>query len=116
MEAPQVPPDDGILQAGKIKLNHAQRRVWCGGKEIHLPRHPYELLHALMLARGNALSRDILCQVAFGHAERSNALAVAAHRLRKMLGEEARKRIVTLEGFGMRMDMDDDPGNGGDEG
>lgn len=77
------------------------------GRPVSLTAKEFELLRALIEARGRVLTREGLLDKVWGydHAVEIESRTVDVHvrRLREKLGSEAR-RIVTVKGVGYRFD------------
>lgn len=87
------------LMACGVSVDPIAKKVMCEGKEIILTAREFELVHALMIAKGRILSREQLEQHLYqwGYEVDSNAIEVHIHHLRKKLKS---KLIVTVRGLG----------------
>jgi DNA-binding response OmpR family regulator len=97
-----------MLRAGGITMDLTRRAVSVSGSPVRLTAKEFELLQALLTARGETLSREDL-------AERTSESDVATEpgsrrmdvhisRLRRKLGAEGR-RIITVRDVGYRFDL-----------
>jgi DNA-binding response OmpR family regulator len=98
-------PLHGTLRAGEIALSIDRRSVTVAGAPIALTLKQFELLKALLLARGAAVARDELLRRVWGYNRsdlRTRTLDSHVLQLRRKLGPEA-WRIETIERFGYRL-------------
>jgi DNA-binding response OmpR family regulator len=97
-----------MLRAGAINMDLTRRAVSVSGSTVRLTAKEFELLQALLSARGETLSREDL-------AERTSESEVATEpgsrrmdvhisRLRRKLGAQGR-RIITVRDVGYRFDL-----------
>lgn len=97
-----------VVHAGGITMDLTRRAVNVSGSPVRLTAKEFELLQALLSAKGETLSRDDL-------AERTSDSDVAAEpgsrrmdvhisRLRRKLGSQGR-RIITVRDVGYRFDL-----------
>lgn len=93
----------GIIDDGGIKLYMDQHRLEVDGKQVDLSPKEFDLLAALMRAKNNVLTREVLCESVWGHGLHDNTRTVDVHvgRLRKKLGKHEH-RIETVERIGYR--------------
>jgi two-component system OmpR family response regulator len=91
-----------VLEAGGLRFDPAERRVWRGDAEIRLAAKELALLELFMRRPGEVLSRYDLLEHAWDMAyeNRSNVVTVHVGRLRQKIGEEA---IETVRGSGYRL-------------
>ena len=96
-----------ILKAGDLTVDLSKIAVTVKGKPIELAAKEFELLKALMKARGRVLSRDHLLDTIWGfdHAAEIQTRTVDVHirTLRKKLKSES-SRIVTVKNYGYRFE------------
>lgn len=94
--------DDAILYCDMLRVLTDEKRVFIGEKEITLTRKEYDILVLLMLNKGRIFSRDeILANVWPDDVyvlDRSVDVNIA--RLRKKLGTDYAKYIVSRSGYG----------------
>ncbi len=95
---------EGVLRSGKLAIDVQQHRVAVEGREVHLTVREYELLLALVRARGAALTRQKLLDEVWGPEYLGGPRTVDIHirRLRAKMPEIAH-RIVTVRGVGYRL-------------
>jgi two-component system OmpR family response regulator len=91
-----------VLEAGDLRFDPAERRVWRDGVEIPLAAKELALLELFMRRPGEVLSRYDLLEHAWDMAyeNRSNVIAVHISRLRQKIGDDA---IETVRGSGYRL-------------
>jgi len=95
------------VQIGELHVDMLARRVCMAGREVGLTPVEYDLLAALVRARGEALSREQLLDRirdrAFDPGDRSIDVHISA--LRRKLGEESRmpRYVETVRGYGYRL-------------
>jgi DNA-binding response OmpR family regulator len=91
---------------GRLVVNRTSREVRMGGTSISCTHTQFELLTALVDARGGVLSRDQLLARARGYEAEADVRTVDAHvkNLRRRLGEDPShpRYIVTVAGVGYR--------------
>jgi DNA-binding response OmpR family regulator len=80
-----------------------QHRLEIDKKPIDLSPKEFDLLVALMRAKNNVLTREVLCETVWGHELYGGTRTVDVHigRLRKKLGRYE-KRLETVERIGYR--------------
>ena len=97
-----------MLRAGGITLDLARRSVNVAGSPVRLTGKEFELLQALLSAKGETLSREDLAErtsESDASAEPgSRRMDVHISRLRRKLGGEGR-RIITVRDVGYRFDL-----------
>ncbi len=94
------------VQAGDLRLEPGQRRVWRGDEEIALTARQFDVLEFLMRRRGQVLSkRDILDGVwEFDFDGDPNIVEVYIGRIRRRIDEPFdRHSIETVRGAGYRL-------------
>ncbi|MCR5808124.1 MAG: response regulator transcription factor [Clostridiales bacterium] len=93
------------LVSGGIVIDCDKRAVTVDGQEIELTFKEYELLYALMSAKGVVQSREKLINTVWGYDFAGETRTVDMHikTLRQKLGENGRS-IVTVRNVGYRMD------------
>jgi DNA-binding response OmpR family regulator len=98
------PAAAGVSAYGRLKLDHSRRSASLDGKDLGLSAYEYAGLAALAAASGRVLSRDQLMDRLRGveHDAGDRSLDVLISRLRKLLGDDARKPrfIKTVYGAG----------------
>jgi two-component system OmpR family response regulator len=95
-----------LLRWRDVEVDPAARTVTRGGKRVNLSASEYNILVALLQARGRVLSRDQLRDRLYGGDAEigSNTVAVYVHQLRRKLGDEV---VLTELGFGYRAGSED---------
>ncbi|MCB4757280.1 MAG: response regulator transcription factor [Elusimicrobia bacterium] len=93
----------GIIEDEGVHLFLDQHRLEIDNKPIDLSPKEFDLLAALMRAKNNVLTREVLCESVWGHELYGNTRTVDVHigRLRKKLGKYE-NRIETVERIGYR--------------
>ena len=98
-----------ILRHADIVIDPARRVARVGDRDLDLTASEFDLLHALVQARGRVMTRDLLIDAVVrtdsvdGIQDRS--IDVYVRRLRSKLGESTREagHIVTVRGIGYRL-------------
>jgi two-component system, OmpR family, response regulator QseB len=87
---------------GSLRVDAARREVTLDGRPVELARREFDVLLALVNARGRILSAAQLQDSLYGFDEAvdSNAINVHIHHLRRKLGADA---IETVRGLGYRL-------------
>jgi two-component system phosphate regulon response regulator PhoB len=97
------------LSVGGLSIDVARRTVRAGAAAVALTLKEFDLLRALVEARGRVLTREFLLERVWGYAAageiESRTVDVHVRRLRVKLGDEGR-RIVTVKGVGYRLEAD----------
>jgi two-component system phosphate regulon response regulator PhoB len=95
------------LVAGALVLDRETHTVRLAGAPLALTPKEFDLLRALLEARGRVLSREYLLDRVWGYARaeeiESRTVDVHVRRLRAKLGPEEH-RIVTVKNVGYRLD------------
>jgi two-component system, OmpR family, phosphate regulon response regulator PhoB len=95
------------LVAGALVLDRETHTVRLAGAPLALTPKEFDLLRALLEARGRVLSREYLLDRVWGYARaeeiESRTVDVHVRRLRAKLGAEEH-RIVTVKNVGYRLD------------
>ena len=104
-EAPEVLKiDDLTIDSSKIK-------VYVKGKPVDLTAKEFELLKALVMARGRVLSRDYLLDTVWGLDQamevETRTVDVHIRTLRKKLKSVA-DHVVTVKNYGYRFQVEDE--------
>jgi two-component system OmpR family response regulator len=98
-----------VLEAGDLRLDPAERRVWRGDTEIELSAREHSLLETFMRRPGQVLSQSQLLEGAWdlGVEQRSNVVEVYVRYLREKLDRPFGVRsIETVRGLGYRLRKD----------
>jgi two-component system response regulator RegX3 len=94
------------IEAGNVRVDTDQRRVFVRGEEIHLRRKEFELLHLLVENAGRVLTRDVLIDRIWGsdYIGDTKTLDVHIKRLRSRVEEDPSEPalITTVRGVGYR--------------
>ena len=97
------------LAVGGITLDGATHQATVSGHPLSLTPKEFDLLRALLEARGRVLSREFLLDRVWGYARageiESRTVDVHVRRLRAKLGPEG-ERILTVKNVGYRLDPD----------
>jgi DNA-binding response OmpR family regulator len=95
---------EGLLRSGELCVDVRHHRVLVGGREVALTLREYELLRALLQARGRVLTRESLLAQVWGpdYLGGQRTVDLHIHRLRFKLPEVA-DRILTVRGVGYRL-------------
>lgn len=107
--AKPAPPAE-VMELDALRVDWGKHLVAVKGKRVELTAKEFELLRALIDARGRVLSRDALLDRVWGY-ERAGEIetrTVDLHisQLRKKLGPVA-ARILTVKSAGYRLAMDE---------
>lgn len=99
-----------LLSVGALRMDFGKRQVAIGDAPVTLTPKEFDLLRALVEARGRVLSREFLLDRVWGYARageiESRTVDVHVRRLRQKLGVEGR-RIVTAKSAGYRFEGGD---------
>ena len=97
----------GPFRVGELALDRAKRRVTLAGRPLRLTATEYRLLHALSLDAGGVATYETLMRRVWGEKGGGNmeALRSAVTKLRRKLGDDARKPryVIGERGLGYRM-------------
>ena len=107
----QVGPDPAEptepFEMGNLSIDYSRRRIQVAGLEVHLTPIEYDLLRALSMNAGRALSHGQLLRRVWNVTTAGDPQVVRTHirRLRRKLGDEADNPtyILTEPGVGYRM-------------
>jgi DNA-binding response OmpR family regulator len=98
-----------VFRLGSLEMDVGKYTVTVGGDAIELTSKEFELLKALIGAKGRVLSRDHLLGSVWGYERaleiESRTIDVHIRRLRKKLGPEG-LRILTVKNVGYRFDTE----------
>lgn len=98
-----------VVKAGALEIDLARYIVSVRRRPVELTAKEFELLKALILAKGRALTREHLLNHVWGYDQaseiESRTVDVHVRRLREKLGPEA-KRIITVKNVGYRFAQD----------
>jgi phosphate regulon transcriptional regulator PhoB len=100
-------PGAAPLRVGALVMDLGTHTVSVGGEVLALTPKEFDLLRALVEARGRVLSREFLLDRVWGYSRaseiESRTVDVHIRRLRVKLGPEGR-RILTVKSVGYRLD------------
>jgi DNA-binding response OmpR family regulator len=105
-----LPGDDSAsLQVGPIKLNLAQRRIACGGREERVTPKQAKLLEMFLRAPGQLLTRKAIIKYVWDTDYTGDTRTLDVHMswLRSVIEPNPRKPryLKTLRGQGYRLDV-----------
>jgi two-component system OmpR family response regulator len=103
-----VATEDSMVEAGGLRLDSAQHRVWtAGGTEITFTATEFRLLRVLMLRPGRVYTRDELMDLAYDGNHHVSGRTLDSHmrRIRQKLREEDLDPIETVHGVGYRLQV-----------
>ena len=97
---------DGAIEIGPLLIDVAARSVQVRGRLIALTKVEFDLLAALAMRAGDAVSRAMLADATLGSEREGDDRGLDVHmsRLRKKLGPAGR-RISTVWGVGYRLEV-----------
>jgi two-component system, OmpR family, KDP operon response regulator KdpE len=99
--------EDGLLEAGELRVDHARRRVTLAGAEVRLTPIEYRLLTALARFPGRVLTHEHLLREVWGptYTSQHHYLRVYMAQLRhKLERDPSRPRLLLTEpGVGYRL-------------
>jgi len=102
-------PAEEVVKAGALEIDLGRYTVSVSKRPVELTAKEFDLLKALILAKGRALTRDYLLDHVWGYQQaseiESRTVDVHVRRLREKLGPEA-KRVVTVKSVGYRFAQD----------
>ena len=100
-------PGAAPLRLGALVIDLGTHTASVGGEALALTPKEFDLLRALVEARGRVLSREFLLDRVWGYSRaseiESRTVDVHVRRLRVKLGREGR-RILTVKSVGYRLD------------
>ena len=101
--------EEEVFKVGSMELDLGRYTVSIRKRAVELTTKELDLLKALVLAKGRALTREFLLDRVWGYERaseiESRTVDVHVRRLREKLGPEA-TRIVTVKNVGYRFDQD----------
>jgi len=102
-------PEEEAFKVGTLEIDLGRYTVSVRKRAVELTTKEFDLLKALVLAKGRALTREFLLDRVWGYEQaseiESRTVDVHVRRLREKLGPEA-ARIVTVKNVGYRFDQD----------
>jgi two-component system response regulator RegX3 len=109
---PTHPDTEAPLEAGHVRVDLDQRRVYVRDEEVRLRRKEFELLRLLLENSGRVLTRDVLIDRVWGtdYIGDTKTLDVHIKRLRSRIEVDpsSPKLITTVRGVGYRFDPGSD--------
>jgi len=107
-------PLEDIQLSRTLRLDGESRQVWVGQREVLPPLSPaqFRLLELLDEEAGRVYSREEVVDTVWGEEEREGvteqAIDALVRRLRERLAEiePDRQYVVTVRGYGFRLDVD----------
>jgi two-component system alkaline phosphatase synthesis response regulator PhoP len=104
----EKPPE--VIKIGSLTIDFSKIKAFIGNKPVELTAKEFELLSALIKAKGRVLSRDYLLDNIWGFDKaveiQSRTVDVHIQTLRKKLKAEA-KRITTVKNYGYRFEREE---------
>lgn len=99
----------GALRVANIHIHPGRRQCFAGNHLVSLTAKEFDLLHELMRAQGNVLTRDVLMDRVWGYHTEATSRTLDTHvrRLREKLGEDG-LYVETVRGVGYRMASPDE--------
>lgn len=101
-------PSPRMIRAGAIEIDLDRYVVKVGGAQVHFTSKEFDLLRALLEAKGRVLRRQVLLEKVWGYGESADfetrTIDVHIRRIRGKLGTEGR-RILTVRNVGYRFEM-----------
>ncbi|WP_307781224.1 response regulator transcription factor [Rhabdothermincola sediminis] len=97
------PTNDGVIEAGDLRIDRRSRRVMRGERELVLTKTEFELLSLLAEHAGQVLTRDLIFERIWGYAfeTSSNSLDVYIGYLRRKTEQYGDPRLIhTVRGVG----------------
>jgi two-component system response regulator RegX3 len=102
-----------MYEAGQVRVDTDQRRVFVRGEEVALRRKEFELLRLLVENAGRVLTRDVLIDRIWGsdYIGDTKTLDVHVKRLRFRIEEDPSSPtlITTVRGVGYRFESQPAP-------
>lgn len=94
---------EDILEAGPVRLSLATHEVTAAGRPVELTPTEFSLLHLLLRAPGQVVSKESMIEFLWGNADEMRTRTIDTHiaNLRKKLGKAA-EHIETVREFGLR--------------
>jgi two-component system phosphate regulon response regulator PhoB len=93
-----------VVHAGRIQVFPERRQCFVGNTLVSLTAKEFDLLHELMKARGDVLTRDVLMDRVWGYHGEATSRTLDTHvrRLREKLGDDG-NCVETVRGVGYRI-------------
>lgn len=98
--------ESDVIRCGDLELELSTSTVTHGGAVVALSPTEFRLLHQLMLNQGHVLSKSRLLEIVWGidYATSSTVVETYVSYLRRKLDSAGHEHIVTVRGFGVRLD------------
>ncbi len=97
-------------RAGALEMNDLRHEVLLRGKPLPLTSKEYDLLKALLEARGRVLTREVLLEKVWGYDQsiqiETRTVDMHVGQLRKKIKQES-ERIITIKNVGYRFEPDE---------
>jgi two-component system, OmpR family, response regulator RegX3 len=107
-DAAEAPPGDGILEAGRVRMDVERHVVAVGGEPVSLPLKEFDLLEYLLRNAGRVLTRGQLIDRVWGsdYVGDTKTLDVHVKRLRAKLEPDPANPTVllTVRGLGYKLE------------
>jgi two-component system response regulator RegX3 len=107
-DAAEAPPADGVLEAGRVRMDVERHVVAVDGKPVALPLKEFDLLEYLLRNAGRVLTRGQLIDRVWGadYVGDTKTLDVHIKRLRSKIEPEppSPRYIVTVRGLGYKFE------------
>jgi DNA-binding response OmpR family regulator len=106
LTAEQQGGDDGVIEAGELRIDPARRSVSVDGEAVQCTYVEFEILHALALHPGRVYTRQALLESVWGDSAYREPRTVDVHirHLREKMESDPREPvyIFTVRGVGYR--------------
>jgi len=100
----ELPESAGLWQFGEFELDQRSRELRCGGGPLELEPKPFNLLVLLLHNAGELVTKEELFDSLWrGSIVTDSVLTRCVSKLRQALGDSAGKRIITVHGYGYRL-------------
>jgi two-component system phosphate regulon response regulator PhoB len=101
------PSQGDRVEIGHVVIDPGRRQCAVDGRAVSLTAKEFDLLHTLMTARGNVVTRSYLMDHIWGYHGDSESRTLDTHvrRVREKLGPDG-EHIQTLRGVGYRYEAD----------
>ncbi|SNR48567.1 response regulator transcription factor [Blastococcus mobilis] len=107
-DAAEAAPDDGVLEAGPVRMDVERHVVAVDGEQVPLPLKEFDLLEYLMRNAGRVLTRGQLIDRVWGsdYVGDTKTLDVHVKRLRAKLEPDPAnpKYLLTVRGLGYKLE------------
>ena len=103
------PASEEAVTVGELRVDFGKHLVWVKGKPVELTAKEFDLLRALLEAKGRVLGREFLLDRVWGLEQsleiETRTVDVHIGQLRKKLKDES-QRLITVKNIGYRFDAD----------